>query len=258
MKTISFINTKGGCGKSTSVVNVAHGLAKKGKRVLVIDLESRAGGDVSRTLCPGENHQKGDTIVDVLTKNKGISECIVRARENLHIVPSSQSLLVVERNFDHKTFENRYILRQELEKVAHNYDYTIIDCPGAFSTIVENAIMASDTILVPVRASNFDLDGLEDTVDKLGLFFRTFETVSDVKILPTMFNMQRIVSKNALTFLQKGFSGHVLPPIRESVRAAEFGAFKRTLYEHCPNHGITQDYDKLVDHLLQIEEDGNV
>jgi chromosome partitioning protein len=256
MKTIALVNTKGGCGKSTTVVNVAHGLARKGKKVLIIDLESRAGGDVSRTLIPGGSEQQiNNTIVEVLTGNKDIKDCVVRSRENLHIVPSSQSLLVVERKFLHDNYENRYVLKKELEKVKNHYDYVLIDCPGAFTTLVENVLMASDMVIVPVRASNFDLDGLEDTVDKLGLFFRSFETVADVKVLPTMFHMQRNVSKSALSYLQKGFGEHVLPAVRESVRAAEFGAFQRTLYEHCPGHGITQDYEQLVDHILAGEKD---
>ena len=161
-KIISVINQKGGVGKTTSVINLASGLAMRNKKILVVDLDPQGNATTGLGL---SNSEKSDrTIYNVLNGDKNISEVIKQSNfENLSLVSSNVDLsgLEVETAGDNR---RAFKLKDELTALNHNsepsYDYVIIDCPPSLSLLTIMALVASDELIVPLQTEFFALEGL--------------------------------------------------------------------------------------------------
>ena len=161
-KIISVINQKGGVGKTTSVINLASGLAMRNKKILVVDLDPQGNATTGLGL---SNSEKSDrTIYNVLNGDKNISEVIKQSNfENLSLVSSNVDLsgLEVETAGDNR---RAFKLKDELTALNNNsepsYDYVIIDCPPSLSLLTIMALVASDELIVPLQTEFFALEGL--------------------------------------------------------------------------------------------------
>ena len=147
MKTISIMNHKGGTGKTTSSINIGAGLAKKGLKILLLDIDSQANLT--------EGLGKGDpelSVYDSIRENKKLP--ILNVSENLDLVPSSIDLLGAEMEIVSKIGREQ-ILHKLLKPIRSEYDYIIIDCPPSVGLLTVNAMVASDTILLPLQGEYF-------------------------------------------------------------------------------------------------------
>ena len=162
MQIISVINQKGGVGKTTTVINLAAGLAQQGKKVLIIDLDPQGNATTGLGLSNLEN--SSNTIYGVLNGTKSIKEVIKKTEfENLDIITSNVDLsgLEVETASDNETF---FILKLKLAHYLNDsrasYDYILIDCPPSLSLITVMALVSSNSLVVPLQAEFFALEGL--------------------------------------------------------------------------------------------------
>ena len=162
MQIISIINQKGGVGKTTTVINLASGLSKKGKKILVIDLDPQGNATTGLGLSNIEN--SSDTIYGVLNGTRTINEVIKKTNfQNLDIVTSNVDLsgLEVETAGDSK---RAFILKDQLMAYLNdsrdNYDYIFIDCPPSLSLLTVMALVASFSLIVPLQTEFFALEGL--------------------------------------------------------------------------------------------------
>ena len=162
MQIISIINQKGGVGKTTTVINLAAGLAQQGKKILVIDIDPQGNATTGLGLSNLEN--SSDTIYSVLNGTKTISEVIKKTGfKNLDIVTSNVDLsgLEVETASDSK---RAFILKSELTAYLNNsgalYDYILIDCPPSLSLLTVMALVSSHSLVVPLQTEFFALEGL--------------------------------------------------------------------------------------------------
>ena len=161
-KIISVINQKGGVGKTTTVINLAAGLTTKGKKILVIDLDPQGNATTGLGLSNNDNSDR--TIYSVLNGTRKVSEVITKTNiENLDLITSNVDLsgLEVETAGDTR---RAFILKEQITSYLNDsgglYDYVIIDCPPSLSLLTIMALVASNSLVVPLQTEFFALEGL--------------------------------------------------------------------------------------------------
>lgn len=167
LRTITIANQKGGVGKTTTVVNIAAGLAEKGKKVLCIDLDPQ--GNLSDYL--GYDFEGTHTIVDVLKGQANLSECVVSAKnEPIDYIPADITLATADM-FLAQTMCREQILRKAIasDENIKKYDYILIDCLPSLGILVTNALAAADGVIVPVQVQKFALNGIVQFEDVFNL-----------------------------------------------------------------------------------------
>ena len=238
MQIISIINQKGGVGKTTTVINLAAGLSKLNKKILVIDLDPQ--GNATTGLGLSNNSNSRDTIYGVLNGSREIDGIIKKTQfENLDIVTSHVDLsgLEVETADD----SNRaFILKLKLTAYLNNsrgsYDYVLIDCPPSLSLLTVMALVSSDSLLVPLQTEFFALEGLTQLMKTIQRIKVNLNPELEIRgILLTMYDKRNKLSsqveKEARDFFNEKVYSTVIP---RNVRLSE-----------APSHGMpVLIYDK--------------
>ena len=230
-KIISVINQKGGVGKTTSVINLASGLAMKNKKILVVDLDPQGNATTGFGLSNSKNSNQ--TIYNVLNGDRNISEVIKQSSfENIDLVSSNVDLsgLEVETAGDNR---RPFKLKDELAALNHNsehsYDYVIIDCPPSLSLLTIMALVASDELIVPLQTEFFALEGLTQlmkTIERIK--FKLNPTLGIIGILLTMYDRRNKLSAEVETEARNYFKEKVYTTVvPRNVRLSE-----------APSHGM--------------------
>jgi chromosome partitioning protein len=244
MKTISIMNHKGGTGKTTSSINIGAGLAKKGLKVLLLDIDSQANLT--------EGLGKGDpelSIYDSIRENKKLQ--ILNVTENLDLVPSSIDLLGAEMEIVSKIGREQ-ILHKLLKPIRSEYDYIIIDCPPSVGLLTVNAMVASDTILLPLQGEYFAYKGVDRL---LGIVQEVRENLNEKLeiggVFITQINPNRILTKTIVEKLTEDLQDKVFnTKIRINVALAEAQLQGQTIFDYAPDSNGAKDYEMLVDEIL--------
>ena len=238
MQIISIINQKGGVGKTTTVINLAAGLSQKEKKILVIDLDPQGNATTGLGLSNMEN--SSDTIYGVLNGEKSIHDVIKKTKfQNLDIVTSNVDLsgLEVEIAGDNK---RAFILKDQLTLYLNdsrgNYDYIFIDCPPSLSLLTVMALVASDSLVVPLQAEFFALEGLTQLMKTIERIKVNLNSELKIRgILLTMYDKRNKLSsqveKEARDYFKSQVYNTIIP---RNVRLSE-----------APSHGVpVLIYDK--------------
>jgi chromosome partitioning protein len=228
-QTIAVINQKGGVGKTTTTVNLSAYLAKLGRKVLLIDFDPQGNSTSGLGI---DKEQLELTSYEVIVDPKNIHEA-VRGTEipNLYILPSNAGLASVEVELSNE--EGReYRLRAAVELA--DYDYVIIDCPPALGLLTVNALAAVKSLLIPVQAEYYAMEGLGQL---LGLVQRARETINPdlmiLGILMTMYDKRTTLADQVHKELKQHFKDLLFEAvIPRNVRLAEAPSFGKTIAEH--------------------------
>lgn len=162
-KVIAIANQKGGVGKTTTTINLASALARENQFVLIIDLDEQANATIGLGIA--REYVKLSSY-DLLTSEVEIDDVILNIDERLSIVPSSNKLAnIVEKLIDKE--EKERLLDKKLEKVKDKYDFILLDCPPSLSVTIDNALFASDSVIIPVECDYFAYDALTQMVQKI-------------------------------------------------------------------------------------------
>ena len=239
MKIISIINQKGGVGKTTTVINLAAGLAQQEKKILVIDLDPQGNATTGLGLSNLENSSQ--TIYGVLNGTKTISEVIKKTEfKNLDIVSSNVDLsgLEVETAGDS---ERAFILKAKLTAFLNDfkgsYDYILVDCPPSLSLLTVMALVSSHSLVVPLQTEFFALEGLTQLIKTIERIKTNLNPELNIRgILLTMYDKRNKLSsqveKEARDFFKEKVYTTVIP---RNVRLSE-----------APSHGMpVLIYDRL-------------
>ncbi len=254
---ISIANQKGGVGKTTTAVNLAASLAKRKKRVLLIDADPQANATTNL------GYKRNDhefNIYHVLVGTKDLTDIIIKTSiKNLDLAPSNIGLVGIEREFYDKKSRNReLILKEKLLKVSELYDYIIIDSPPALGPITINALSASDSIIVPIQCEFFALEGLAQLLNTIGLIKKSINPKLKIKgFLPTMHSNQNNLSKQVLADLEHHFKDKLFKSKREyivvprNVKVAESPSFGEPVVTYADKSKGSLAYKALAAAILK-------
>jgi len=246
MRKIAVISQKGGVGKTTTSMNLAHALVLSGKKVLLIDMDPQA--NLSTSLGIHGNDVKG--IAAVLLKNEVISDHIVSIKEQLDIVPAGGRLGELEFMLSGGT-KRGFLLERATKEISQEYDFLLIDCPPSAGLLGMNAMLAVDELLIPVSSDYLSMQGLSRLLGIVQHIEDTLKRSTRKWIVVTRYYRRRRLAMEVREKLLKYFPGRVLStPIRESVALAESPSYGMSIFDYKKSSYGAQDYLSLANDLV--------
>ena len=244
-KVIAVTNHKGGVGKTTSTINIGAGLAKLGKRVLLIDLDPQA--NLSQSL--GIKDPTA-TIYGAIRGEHALQPVTVLKR--LDVIPSTLDLSGAEIELSSET-GREYILRELLDTVKGSYDYVIIDSPPSLGLLTVNALTSADEILIPLQAQYLALQGLSkllEIVDKIQKRLNKGLRIGGVFI--TQYDSRKILNRNVVETIESHFKETVFKTrIRDNVALAEAPTQGQDIFRYNPTSYGALDYLALCKEIVK-------
>ncbi len=255
-KVIAITNQKGGVGKTTTTTNLGIGLARKGKRVLLIDADSQ--GDLTISLGYQNPDEMDYTLANVLgniIEDEWFDplEGLIDHAEGVKLLPGNIELSGIEVSLVN-VMSRESILKQFIERVKDEFDYILIDCMPSLGMVTINALAASDSVLIPVQASYLPIKGLEQLIKTIRKVRVKINPELQIEgILLTMVDERTNYAREIISLLEEGY-GHNIhlfkSRIPHSVRGAEISAVGMSIYEYDGSGRVAKAYESLVEEVL--------
>lgn len=257
---IAIANQKGGVGKTTTCVNLGIGLARAGKKVLLI--EADAQGSMAASLGIAEPDELDVTLVTIMEKiinDEDIEpgEGIFHHDEGVDFIPANIELAGLETALVN-VMSREHVLRQYIGTVKKSYDYILIDCMPSLGMITINALVAADRVLIPVEAAYLPVKGLQQLIKTIGRVHRKLNSELEIMgILFTKVDRRTNFARDIAEQIWKVYGNkiHIFANcIPLSVRAAETTAEGKSIYLHDPKGIVAEGYRYLTGEVLDDEE----
>jgi chromosome partitioning protein len=250
-RKIAVMNQKGGTGKTTTTVSLAHGLAMAGHRTLIIDMDSQ--GNVG--VCLGAEGTKN--LYHLLVESSEPRSAILNVRDNLDLLPSNNLLAKVEVHLAHVQQPHK-VLRNRFKDIV-DYDYIILDCGPSLSLLNQNALYFADQVLIPVACDYLSLVGVKQILETLRVVQEQLRhPISILGVLPTFYDIRNKISHEVVRNLERYFKDKVLPPIRINTRLKEAPAEHKSIFEFAPKSPAAEDYQTLVETIVSLSRSAPV
>lgn len=251
-KIIAIANQKGGVGKTTTSVNLSALLAKRGKKVVLIDADPQ--GNATSGLGIDKDVEK--SLYDVLINEEPVAGTLQDTVEkNLKICPSNMNLagaeveLVSQMSREHR-------LKEQLEGIKDKFDYIFIDCPPSLGLITLNSFTAADSVLIPVQCEYYALEGLGQLLNTINLVKKHLNKSLEIEgALLTMYDIRTNLSNQVVKEVKKYFDDKVYKTvIPRNVRLSEAPSFGMPITMYDPKSKGARSYEKLAKEFLKMEE----
>jgi chromosome partitioning protein len=239
-RVIAVSNAKGGIGKTTTVVNIGAGLALKGARVLLVDVDAQGNLALALGVKPRR------TLYELLIDGAKAVDCVSHARPNLDLIAGDEGLLSVQTIIAKRPDWSR-ALEHGLRPLINQYDFVLIDSGGSLTTLTTNALNAASDVIVPTAIEHFSLKSIELLFTQIAQIKGNRSSVR--LIIPTLFDPRVRQSGELLEQLRERYGTLVAEPIRVNVRLSEAPTLGQTIYEYDPRSRGAVDYALLVERL---------
>ncbi len=252
-KIISVANQKGGVGKTTTTINLSTILAKKGKKVLLIDADPQ--GNATSGL--GVDKEVEISTYDVLVNDSTLQEAVQETNiKKLKVCASNMNLAGAEVELV-SMMSREQRLKEKIEYIKQEYDYIFIDCPPSLGLITLNSFTASDSVLIPVQCEYYALEGLGQLLNTINLVKKHLN--KDIEIegaLLTMYDIRTNLSNQVVKEVKRYFDNKVYKTvIPRNVRLSEAPSYGMPITEYDPRSKGAKSYIKFAKEFLKANED---
>jgi chromosome partitioning protein len=250
MRVIAIVNQKGGCGKTTTAINLAACLAAQSRKVLLIDLDPQAHATLGLSIKP-EEAERG--MYEVLSGEATLDEVIAQILPNLWLAPSNIALSAIEQ-FLAGTPERERQLAGRVAALQEPFEYVLIDCPPSVGLLTFNALIACQEAIVPVETSFFSLQGVVKLSETITLIGEKVGHAITVRILPTKFDRRAGYAKDILTKIRERFGDVTLAAtINLNDKLREAASLGLPITEYAPDSTGFKDYMALAREVIASE-----
>lgn len=250
MRVIALANQKGGVAKTTSTLNIGAGLARSGKKVLLLDLDPQA----NLTEACGENPDTLElTTYDALIEGVSIKDVIVSVGESLDLAPASGELISAEVKL--LELEDKNLLLRKALKKARDYDYVLIDCPPSLGQITVNALCAAKEVFVPMQTEFFALRGLQKLLGTIqGVRDHSNKSLRFSGVFGTKYDSRKNLHRQVVAEIRKHFESETFNTlIRDNVALAEASAAGMNIFDYRNSSNGAIDYKALCEEIVAME-----
>lgn len=252
-KIVSIFNQKGGVGKTTTSINLAAGLGKLGKKVLLVDLDPQ--GNSTSGLGINKNDIE-NLIYDILALELPIEQGIHEtSAENVSIIPSNSQLAGLEIEFA-RSDNWEESLKVELDKIRDNYDFIFIDCPPSLGILSVIGLIGSNSVLIPVQCEYFALEGVSQLFETIELVKRSYNPKLEIEgVVLSMFDGRTNLSIQVVEEVKSYFKGKVyVNIIPRNVRLAEAPSYGVSIMDYDLRSKGSEAYMELAKEFLDLQD----
>lgn len=252
-KIIAFSNQKGGVGKTTTAINLAAYVAIAGKKVLLVDFDPQGNATSGYGV---EKNQLNLTCYDVLLGDSAARDVVLETViPNLWILPSNSDLAGAEVELV-SVPARESALKRALSPIKGDYDYIFIDCPPSLGLLTLNAMVACDSVIIPIQSEFFALEGVTQLLNTFKIVKQRLNPQITINgVILTMYDMRTILSKQVTAEIYKYFSDKIYTvPVPRNIKLVESPSFGIPVVLHAPRSNGAAAYQALAKQFLEREE----
>lgn len=259
-KVISFVNQKGGVGKTTSSINLAASLGLLGKKTLLVDLDPQGNSTTGVGINKGENKA---SIYELFVNRASLKDVVLKTNfKNLYVIPASINLAgvdmeLMEMSKQDPSFVAQMQLKKQISQVVDVFDYIILDCPPSLGLITTNALAASNSVIIPVQCEFFALEGIMQLLNSIMIAQKKLNPTLDIEgVLLTMLDNRTNLGLEVVEEIKSYFKDKVYDTIiPRLVRLSEAPSHGKPIHAYDPKSRGTEAYINLAKEV--IERNGN-
>ena len=251
-KVISIANQKGGVGKTTTAVNLSTILAKKGKKVLMIDTDPQGNGTSGLGIDKNVNFSVYDVIINDVEIENTIQTTMVK---NLEVCPSNINLAGAEVELV-SMMSREYRLKEKVDSQKDKYDYIIIDCPPSLGLITLNSFTAANSVIIPVQCEYYALEGLGQLINTINIVKKVMNKDLEIEgAILTMYDARTNLSNQVVKEVNNYFENKVYKTvIPRNVKLSEAPSFGMPITIYDPRSKGARCYEKLAKEILKAND----